>query len=243
MIEFDGVQVVAENSLGEPHVILGPVTAEFGERRISVVGANGSGKSTLVRAINGLASLSAGQVLVDGVSVGEHAARVRTQVAMMFADPSAQVIMATPVEDVALSLRRSVKDKHERHERAMAALARVGLATVAEVPVMQLSAGQRQLLAFASVLAVEPAVIVLDEPTTLLDLHWATVVDALIDDVAARGDVQVIEVTHDLTAAARAERTVVIDGGLIVSDGAPSDALAVYRELMTARAAEAVAGA
>ena len=94
-----------------------------------------------------------------------------------------------------------------------------------------LSGGQRQLLALASVLATEPAVLVCDEPTTLLDLRWRRVVDGLLDDL----EQQVIVVTHDLDAALRADRVLVVDDGAVVADGDPAAAVASYRALMEVR--------
>jgi biotin transport system ATP-binding protein len=157
---------------------------------------------------------------------------VRRRVGFLFTDPDAQVVMPTPVEDVALSLRRLGLRGAERDDRAREALARVGLAERADLPVRALSGGQRQLLALAAVLATEPAVLVCDEPTTLLDLRWRRVVDALLADLPQ----QVVQVTHDLDAAARADRVLVVDGGRVVHDGAPDAALAAYRALMAAPA-------
>ncbi|WP_456846683.1 ATP-binding cassette domain-containing protein, partial [Cellulomonas sp. P5_C6] len=109
--------------------------------------------------------------------------------------------------------------------------ARFGLAEHAEVPVHALSGGQRQLLALASVLATEPAVLVCDEPTTLLDLRWRGVVDRLLADL----DQQVVVVTHDLDAALRADRVIVVDEGAVVVDGEAGPAVAAYRALMEVR--------
>jgi biotin transport system ATP-binding protein len=132
------------------------------------------------------------------------------------------------VEDIALSLRRTVRDKGERALAAALALDGVGLGDKGGVSVHALSGGQRQLLALAGVLAVEPTIIVADEPTTLLDLRWRAHVDALL----AALDQQVIEVTHDLDAASRAERVIVMDGGRVVADGKPRAAVAAYRRIM-----------
>ena len=137
--------------------------------------------------------------------------------------------MPTPVEDVALSLRRDVPDARERDARAREALARVGLADRADLPVHALSGGQRQLLALTSVLATGPDVLVCDEPTTLLDLRWRSVVD----DLLARLPMQVVVVTHDLELALRADRVLVVDDGVVVHDGEPAAAVTAYRDLMT----------
>lgn len=235
MIELDAAEVTAwspDPAGGPDRVVrlLGPVSLRLTERRVAVVGANGSGKSTLARLLNGLVLPSAGHVRVDGLDTASDGAAVRRRVGFVFTDPAAQIVMPTPLEDVALSLRRTVPDAAEREARARAVLARFGLADRAHLSVHQLSGGQRQLLALAAVLATEPSVLVCDEPTTLLDLRWRTHVDALLASL----DQQVVVVTHDLDAAALADRVVVVHDGRVVADGDPARALAAYRDLMAA---------
>src|SRR5690606_30616107 len=149
----------------------------------------------------------------------------------LFTDPSAQLIMPTAVEDISLSLRRVIGDKKERAAAAIAALEEIGLGDKADVSVNALSGGQRQLLALAGVLATTPSVVIADEPTTLLDLRWRAHVGALLHALP----IQVIEVTHDLDSASRAERAIVVDEGAVVFDGAPMAAVEHYRELMFRR--------
>ncbi len=235
MIELRDALVTAwtPDPAGGPDAVtrlLGPVSLTLAQQRIAVVGANGSGKSTLARLLNGLVVPSAGSVTVDGLDTRTDGPAVRRRVGFVFTDPDAQIVMPTPLEDVALSLRRTVRDPDERVAQAREALARVGLAERAELPVHALSGGQRQLLALTSVLATEPAVLVCDEPTTLLDLRWRTVVD----DLLAGLDQQVVVVTHDLDAALRADRVLVVDDGRVVHDGDPAEAVREYRALMTA---------
>jgi len=234
MIELDAAEVTAwapSPGGGPEHVVrlLGPVTLRLPERRVAVVGANGSGKSTLARLLNALVLPSAGAVRVDGLDTARDAVAVRRRVGFVFTDPDAQLLMPTPVEDVLLSLRRT--PAAGRRDVALRWLGRFGLAGLADTPVHVLSGGQRQLLALAAVLATEPAVLVADEPTTLLDLRWRTVVD----DVLAGLDQQVVVVTHDLDAAARADRVLVVDAGQVVHDGPPEPALTAYRDLMLHR--------
>jgi biotin transport system ATP-binding protein len=228
MIQFQDATVVAPDS---GVTILHPTTLELTEQRITIIGANGSGKSTLARLINGLAQPISGSVTVDGLDTRKHGALVRRKVGFLFTDPSAQLIMPTAIEDVSLSLRRIIGDKNEREEAALAALADIGLADKADVSVNALSGGQRQLLALAGVLATTPSIVVADEPTTLLDLRWRAHVGALLHALP----IQVIEVTHDLEAAIRAERSIVVDEGAVVFDGAPIEAVEIYRELMFKR--------
>jgi biotin transport system ATP-binding protein len=237
MIELDAVTVTAyttrdgERPTSDVVTLLGPLTCRLTERRIAVIGANGSGKSTLARLVNGLVLPSSGTVAVDGLDTARDGRAVRRRVGFVFTDPDAQLVMPTAVEDVALSLRRIGLPAAERAARAHEILARFGLAGHAEVPVHSLSGGQKQLLALACVLATEPAVLVCDEPTTLLDLRWRRVVDELLDGL----DQQVLQVTHDLDAAARAERVLVVDAGAVVFDGDPGTAVDAYRALMAPR--------
>lgn len=225
MIEFKDAAVVAPDT-GVP--ILHPTSLELTEQRITIIGANGSGKSTLARLINGLALPVSGQVLVDGLDTRKHGARVRRKVGFLFTDPTAQLIMPTALEDVMLSLRRIIRNRDERTKAALAALEDIGLGDKGDVSVNSLSGGQRQLLALAGVLTTTPTIVVADEPTTLLDLRWKAHVSALLQSLP----IQLIEVTHDLEAATRAQRTLVIDEGAVVFDGNPVDAVAHYRDLM-----------
>ena len=237
MIELDAAEVTAWTPPpggGRERVVrlLGPVTLRLGEPRIAVVGANGSGKSTLARLAGGLVRPSAGTVRVDGLDTTRDAAAVRRHVAFLFTDPEAQLLMPTPVEDVTLSLRRTSTPAARRRAEALGWLDRFGLADQATLPVHALSGGQQQLLALASVLATEPAVLICDEPTTRLDLRWRTVVDELLAELPQ----QVLMATHDLAAAAAADRALVVDAGAVVADGEPAATLEAYRDLMHARA-------
>lgn len=234
MIELEGagVDVLVDGPDGSHRrTLLEPTTCVLAERRVAVIGANGSGKSTLARLVNGLRLPTSGRVRTLGLDVATHGPQVRAQVGFVFTDPDAQLVMPTVVEDVALSLRRTVPDARERDRRARDVLARFGLADHAHTPVHALSGGQKQLLALAGVLATGPRVLVCDEPTTLLDLRWRRVVDELLDGVEA----QVLHVTHDLDAAARADRVLVIDQGRVVFDGPAEHGVRTYRELMAVR--------
>lgn len=227
MIEFRAASVVVETPRG-PLTVLEPTTLALTEQRIGIIGANGSGKSTLARLINGLADPTSGQVLVDGIDVTQDGRQVRRRVGFIFSQPDAQLVMPTVVEDVTLSLRRTVSDKAERKRQAASVIERIGLADRADVSVHALSGGQKQLLALAGVLATDPDVVVADEPTTLLDLrNTVEVADQLF---AMRQ--QLVLVTHDLDLALRCERVLVVDEAAIVFDGRADEAVAHYRSLV-----------
>lgn len=177
------------------------------------------------RLVNGLVEPTTGRVTVDGRDVVEDGKEVRRRVGFVFTDPAAQLVMPTAAEDVALSLRRT-HPKAERRAAAEQVLADFGLAGLGDRSVHGLSGGQRQLLALAGVLAVEPEVIVADEPTTLLDLGNAR----RIGDLLLGLPQQLVLVTHDLELAARCDRALLIRDGRVEKDGAAADVVEHYRE-------------
>jgi biotin transport system ATP-binding protein len=222
MIRLEGVT----HRYGE-RVVLRDVDLALTERRVAVLGANGSGKSTLARLLNGLVLPSEGRVLVDGHDTRRDGAAVRRRVGFVFTDPDAQIVMPTVAEDIAFSLRRAGLPRAERDRRVADVLARFALADHADQPAHLLSGGQKQLLALAAVLVTEPAVLVCDEPTTLLDLRNA----ARVSDLLAGLPQQVVLVTHHLDLVQAYERVLVVDGGRVVHDGPPAEAVAAYRAL------------
>lgn len=231
MIRFDGAGVTVSLPASGPartRVLLHPATLELAERRIAVIGANGSGKSTLLRMLNGLVLPTVGRVEVEGLDTASKGREVRRLVGFVFTDPLAQLILATPADDVELSLRPLIRDRAGRRAEAIRLLAERGLAHLADQSVYDLSGGERQLVALTSVLAAEPRIVVADEPTTLLDLRNRDLVRAAL---AGLGQ-QVILATHDLELAAEADRVLVVDAGRIVADGAPAEAVAAYLRLV-----------
>lgn len=223
MIEVVGVT----HAYGERRV-LEEVTVTLTERRVAVIGANGSGKSTFARLLNGLVVPDAGSVRVDGHDTRTHARDVRRLVGFCFTNPDAQIVMPTVREDVAFGLRRHGLPQTEIERRVGEALERFGLAGHADHPAHLLSGGQKQLLALASVLVTQPSILVMDEPTTLLDLRNTRDVAAYLRAV----EQQVVLVTHDLELAAAYDRVLVFDQGRLVEDGGPARAIGHYRALL-----------
>lgn len=230
-INFSSVSVsVAVDGTNTAKTLLQDVDLDLVERRIGVIGANGSGKSTLLRLINGLVEPSQGAVVVHGHDTVHEVRKVRANVGFVFTDPLSQLVMPTGREDVELSLRRSISNRRERALRAESVLDRFGILHLADQSIYELSGGERQLLALAAVLAVDPAVLVLDEPSTLLDLRNRE----LLRRTIAILEQQVIMSTHDLDLAADMDRVLVVESGRIVFDGGPAAAVAHYRELCAA---------
>ena len=219
-LRLDGVGVTVDD-----RVLLDDVTLELTAPRIAVIGANGSGKSTFARLLNGLMTPTTGTVTVHGLDALRERTAVRRRVGFVFTDPDAQILMPTPAEDLALSLRGRPRD--EIAARVQETLERHGLGAHADIPASSLSGGQKQMLALAAVLLAEPALIVADEPTTLLDLRNAR----RIGDLLLSQEAQVLIVTHDLELAARCATAVLCDGGRVVDQGEPEAVIARYRRL------------
>lgn len=207
--------------------ILAPVSLTLTEQRIAIIGANGSGKSTLLRLLNGLLLPTTGTVTVNGRSTHGDVAAVRRSVGFVFTDPLSQLVMPTPQEDLELSLRRQKLGKKERRNKALAILASYGLEHLAQSSIYELSGGERQLTALATVLAVDPDILVLDEPSTLLDLRNTRQLMQRLNGLPQ----QVIMSTHDLSLAATFDRALVIDQGQVAFDGDPHQAIAAYQEM------------
>ena len=227
LIEVDRV-THAYGEQATRRVVLSDITVRLTEQRIGIIGANGSGKSTFVRLLNGLLLPATGTVRVDGLDTRHDGRDVRRRVGFCFTDPDAQIVMPTVREDIAFGLRRRGLSRAEIDARVAEALLTYGLDGHADHPAHLLSGGQKQLLALSSVLVTNPSVLVLDEPTTLLDLRNAGKVAELV----GRLDQQVLLVTHHLDLLDGFERVLVFDEGRIVYDGPPAGAIAHYRGLM-----------
>ncbi|NEM90955.1 energy-coupling factor ABC transporter ATP-binding protein [Galbitalea soli] len=212
-VEFDG------------RVALRGVSVELTERRIAVIGSNGSGKSTFARLLNGLVAPTTGSLTVHGLDPAHQARELRRRVGFIFSNPDAQIIMPTVAEDVAYSLRGRGLARDEVRDRVTAILERFGLAAHADAPAHALSSGQKQLLALSAVLITEPALLVADEPTALLDArNTRRIAAALLDELPQ----QLVLVTHDLRLAARCDVALWFDDGRLIAQGSPAELLARY---------------
>ena len=226
LIEFRGAAVAYD---GEQ--ILAPLTVSLSEQRIGIIGSNGSGKSTTVRLINGLIEPTSGQVLYDGLTPDKRGKDIRKRVGFVFSDAESQIVMPRVSDDVAFSLRRFKLPREEVKRRVAEALERFDLTDRAENSPHTLSGGEKQMLALASVLVIEPDTIIADEPTTLLDLRNRR---RIVRELMSL-DQQLIVVTHDLEMLRGFDRVLVIDDGALAYDGTPDDAIAFYTDLMDAK--------
>lgn len=204
--------------------ILDGLTLDLAERRIAVIGANGSGKTSFARLLNGLALPTQGSVTVAGLDTRRDGKEVRRRVGFLFQDPDNQIVMPLVEEDLRFSLKALKLSEAETAERVDRALALYRLEALRDLPCHSLSGGEKQLLALSAVLIREPEYLVLDEPTTLLDLGNRRRFAAAVADLPQ----PVICVTHDLDLIRGFDRALLFEDGRIAFDGAPADAIDEY---------------
>jgi cobalt/nickel transport system ATP-binding protein len=203
-------------------------------RRTALLGRNGAGKSTLLTLLNGIARPARGAVLCDGqpLRYDRTALReLRRRVGLVFQDPDSQLFAASIREDVSFGPLNLGLSKDEVRQRVAQALAAVGLAELADRPVHALSFGERKRACLAGVLAMEPEVLILDEPTAGLDPPMAAELTTLLDRLHA-GGCTLIVATHDVDfAVAWADEICVLHEGTLAFQGAAVDDQTVCRAL------------
>lgn len=190
----------------------------------AVVGQTGSGKSTLLRLLCGLEAPDAGSVEVVGASTATKRGRrdVRRAVGYVMQHPERQLFAQTVESDVAFGPRNMGLPADEVARRVAHALDLVGLAAKKDLSPFELSGGQKRLAAIAGVLAMQPELLVLDEPTAGLDPRGRAGLRRLLAELRSHG-VTIVQVTHSMEDAARADRVVVLDESRVIADGAPAE--------------------
>lgn len=190
----------------------------------AIVGQTGSGKSTLLRLLCGLEAADAGSLTVCGINAATKRGRrqVRRAVGYVMQHPERQLFAQTVAEDVAFGPRNQGLSAAEVERRVANALDLVGLADRRDASPFELSGGQQRLAAIAGVLAMEPELLVLDEPTAGLDPRGRARLRALMADLAAHG-VTLLQVTHSMEDAAQADHVVVLDQSHVLVAGTPAE--------------------
>ena len=191
---------------------------------VAVLGHNGSGKSTLANCINAIYEPTEGEVLVSGLSTkddsDENLLEIRKTVGSVFQNPDNQLITTVVEEDVAFALENLGVDPVEMRKRVDEALEKVDMSAFAKHATHQLSGGQKQRIAIAGILAMRPRILVLDEPTAMLDPKGRKEVLKVLHELNSEG-ITVVLITHYMNEAAQAKRIVVINEGSILIDGTP----------------------
>ena len=191
---------------------------------LSIVGHNGSGKSTTVRLIDGLLEAESGEILINGQQLTEENIwDLRRQIGMVFQNPDNQFVGATVEDDVAFGLENQGISRQEMKERVEKALNLVGMSDFKKKEPARLSGGQKQRVAIAGVGAQRPAILILDEATSMLDPEGRRELIETVQGIRKDYDMTVISITHDLEEVAMSDRVLVMKKGIIESTSSPRE--------------------
>ena len=191
---------------------------------LSIVGHNGSGKSTTVRLIDGLLEAESGEIVIDGQQLTEENVwDIRRQIGMVFQNPDNQFVGATVEDDVAFGLENQGLSRQEMKKRVEEALALVGMLEFKKREPARLSGGQKQRVAIAGVVALRPAILILDEATSMLDPEGRRELIKTVKGIRKDYDMTVISITHDLEEVAMSDRVLVMKKGSIESTSSPRE--------------------
>ena len=191
---------------------------------LSIVGHNGSGKSTTVRLIDGLLEAESGEIVIDGQQLTEENVwDIRRQIGMVFQNPDNQFVGATVEDDVAFGLENQGLSRQEMKKRVEEALDLVGMLDFKKREPARLSGGQKQRVAIAGVVALRPAILILDEATSMLDPEGRRELIETVKGIRKDYDMTVISITHDLEEVAMSDRVLVMKKGSIESTSSPRE--------------------
>ena len=189
-----------------------------------ILGHNGSGKSSLSRMLNGMVIPAKGKVLVNGMDTAKENLQlsIRKTVGLVFQNPDNQIVSSIVEEDVAFGPENLGLSPEEIRKRVDDALAAVDMSDYATHSTSRLSGGQKQRIAIAGVLAMNPACLVLDEPTAMLDPKGRSEVLSILHRLNEERGITVVLITHYMEEAAQADRCIVMEKGEILLDGTPA---------------------
>ena len=191
---------------------------------LSIVGHNGSGKSTTVRLIDGLLEAESGEIVIDGQRlIEENVWNIRRQIGMVFQNPDNQFVGATVEDDVAFGLENQGLSRQEMQKRVEEALDLVGMLDFKKREPAHLSGGQKQRVAIAGVVALRPAILILDEATSMLDPEGRRELIETVKGIRKDYDMTIISITHDLEEVAMSDRVLVMKKGEIESTSSPRE--------------------
>ena len=233
MIEIEGVSFAYRT--GEADAV--PALRELELRieagqLVAIIGHNGSGKSTLVKLLTAVLHPLEGEIRIDGIPVREENQwEIRERVAVVFQDPDDQLIMKRVADDVAFGPENLGLSREEIERRVGFALGALGLEGISGTLIEDLSPGEKQRVAIAGALAMQPHFLILDEPTSLLPAPVAVRLISTIKDLNRREGMGVLHVTHSMSEAVLFDRVVVLDEGRLVMDGAPAEVFRRVDEL------------
>ena len=189
---------------------------------LSIVGHNGSGKSTTIRLIDGLLEAESGEIWIDGQLLSsENVWDLRRQIGMVFQNPDNQFVGATVEDDVAFGLENQGLPREEMKKRVAESLELVGMLDFKKREPARLSGGQKQRVAIAGVVALRPAILILDEATSMLDPEGRRELIQTVQEIRKDHQMTVVSITHDLEEFAMSDRVLVMKKGQVESTSSP----------------------
>ena len=191
---------------------------------LSIVGHNGSGKSTTIRLIDGLLEAESGEIWIDGQLLSsENVWNLRRQIGMVFQNPDNQFVGATVEDDVAFGLENQGLPREEMKKRVAESLELVGMLDFKKREPARLSGGQKQRVAIAGVVALRPAILILDEATSMLDPEGRRELIQTVQEIRKYHQMTVVSITHDLEEVAMSDRVLVMKKGQVESTSSPRE--------------------
>ena len=231
MIRLSGVSYTYPH--GERPAIKNISLGINGNEFIAIMGRNGSGKSTLARLLNGLLLPGQGDVSVDGLSSSrpENLLPIRKKVGLLFPDPDSQLLANLVEEEVAFGPENLGLEPAEIRNRVDTALKMVSMEDYIKYPPYLLSGGQKQRICMASLLAMQPDYLILDEPFSMLDPRGRKDLLTLLKKMREQQGITLVLITHSLEEAMQAEQIIIVDNGQIHTIGAPADIMTMGAQL------------
>ncbi|RUT48445.1 ATP-binding cassette domain-containing protein [Paenibacillus anaericanus] len=205
------------------HPVLSDVTLSITSGSwVSLVGANGSGKSTLAKLLGGLLAVNAGKIIVEGTPLlRETASLIMPRIGMVFQNPDNQFIGATVEEDIAFGLEGQCLPRVEMVSRVQQYAEKLGIQHLLSKHPSELSGGQKQRVAVAAILAMEPAIIIFDEASSMLDEQARGELLHILRDMRSNGDYTMVSITHDAEEIMASDRVIVLRDGTVAADVDP----------------------
>lgn len=230
LIEF--INVSFRYSEDQPWVLKNLSFKIYENEFVAIIGHNGSGKSTIAKLVNGLLFPQEGEILINDVVVNEDTIwDIRREIGMVFQNPDNQFVGATVQDDVAFGMENRGIPREEMVKRIDGTLEAVGMVDYRMTEPHRLSGGQKQRVAIASVLAISPQVLILDEATAMLDPKGRKEIMQTVSELSQQQGLSLISITHDLAEVVNAERVIVMNRGEIWAEATPREIFSRRNEL------------
>ncbi len=210
----------------ENREIFSDLNLEISEKRVGILGRNGSGKSTFARLVAGLYEPQLGVITVDGQNLAKDRKAALALVGIVFQNPDHQIIFPSVIEEIAFGF--SQQGHKDAQARAQTVLEKYGIAAWKDRLITHLSQGQRHFIALISILEMQPAVLILDEPFTGLDIPTIM----RLERVLAGFDGLILHITHETHLIADYDRAIWFEAGQVAADGAPKEVTQTYQSAM-----------